>query len=73
MDRDGEMGAHLDGSTGGGVCRLEVIEGSSGRRRRTKAEGADRGGEPDARAKVTDVARRHVGTAVQNWATVAAG
>ena len=34
------MGAHLDGSRGGGVSRLEVIEGPSGRCRRTKAERA---------------------------------
>jgi hypothetical protein len=40
LERDGEMGVHLDGSRGVGVSRLEVIEGPSGRRRRTKAERA---------------------------------
>ena len=34
------MGVHLDGSRGGGVSRREVIEGPSGRCRRTKAERA---------------------------------
>ena len=38
MERNGKMGVHLDGSMGVGVSRLEVIEGPSGRRRRTKAE-----------------------------------
>ena len=49
----------MDGSTGG-VSRLEVIEGPSGRRRRTKAERARIAAEslmPEV--KVTDVARRH--------------
>lgn len=40
MEVDGKMGVHLDGSMGFGVSRLEVIEGPSGRRRRTKAERA---------------------------------
>jgi transposase len=50
----------LDGSTGGGVSRLEVIEGPTGRRRRTKAERARIAAEslvPGVR--VADVARRH--------------
>ena len=34
------MGVQLDVSRGGGVSRLEVIEGPSGRRRRTEAERA---------------------------------
>jgi len=34
------MGVHLDGSLGDGVSRLDVIEGPSRRRRRTKAERA---------------------------------
>ncbi len=34
------MGVHLDGSRGVGVSRLEVVEGPSGRRQRTKAERA---------------------------------
>ena len=38
LARDGEMGVQLDGSMGVGVSQLEVIEGPSGRRRRTKAE-----------------------------------
>lgn len=60
MGRDGEVGVHLDSSRGGGVSRLEVIEGPSGRRRRTKAERARIAAEsllPGA--SVTDVARRH--------------
>lgn len=40
MEVDGKMGVPLDGSMGVGVSRLEVIEGPSGRRRRTKAERA---------------------------------
>jgi len=54
------MGVHLDGSGGVGVSRLEVIEGPSGRRRRTKAERARIAAEsmmPGVR--VADVARRH--------------
>ena len=60
MERDGKMGAHLDGPTGVGVSRLEVIEGPSGRRRRTKAERARIAAEsmmPGVR--VADVARKH--------------
>jgi hypothetical protein len=38
LDRDGKVGIHLGASSGGGVSRLEVIEGASGRRRRTQAE-----------------------------------
>jgi transposase len=54
------MGVHLDGSIGVGVSRLEVIEGPSGRRRRTKAERARIAAESlMSGAKVTDVARRH--------------
>lgn len=54
------MGVHLDGSRGVGASRLEVIEGPSGRRRRTKAERARIAAEsmlPGVR--VTDVARKH--------------
>src|SRR6056297_1140886 len=60
LERDGKMGVHLDGSRGGGVSRLEVIEGLTGRRRRTKAERARIAAErlvPGV--KVADVARRH--------------
>ncbi|MCG6112270.1 MAG: transposase [Paracoccus sp.] len=60
MGRDGEVGVHLDSSRGGGVSRLEVIEGPSGRRRRTKAERARIAAESLVPgASVTDVARRH--------------
>ena len=60
MGRDGKEGVHLDGSMGGGVSRLEVIEGPSGRRRRTKAERARIAGESlMPGASVADVARRH--------------
>ena len=39
-ERDGKLGVQLDGPIGVGVSRLEVIEGPTGRRRRTKAERA---------------------------------
>jgi transposase len=54
------MGVHLDGSRSVGVSRLEVIEGPSGRRRRTKAERARIAAESMMPGmKVVDVARRH--------------
>lgn len=54
------MGVHLDGSSRGGVSRLELIEGPSGRRRRTKAERARIAAESLVPgASVADVARRH--------------
>ena len=60
LERDGKEGVHLDGSIDVGVSRLEVIEGPSGRRRRTKAERARIAAEsllPEV--SVADVARRH--------------
>ena len=60
MEVDGEMGVHLDGSRGVGVSRLEVIEGPSGRRRRTKAERARIAAESMMPGvTVADVARKH--------------
>ncbi len=60
MERDGKMGVHLDGSTGSGVSRLEVIEGPSGRRQRTKAQRARIAAESMMPGmKVADVARKH--------------
>jgi transposase len=60
LERDGKMGVHLDGSRGVGVSRLEVIEGPSGRRRRTKAERARIAAESMMPGvTVADVARRH--------------
>jgi transposase len=60
LERDSKVGVHLDGSTGGEVSRLEVIEGPSGRRRRTKAERARIAAESLVPgASVTDVAQRH--------------
>lgn len=60
LERDGKVGVLLDGSGGGGVSRLEVIEGPTGRRRRTKAERARIAAESLVPgALVTDVARRH--------------
>jgi len=54
------MGVHLDGSTGSGVSRLEVIEGPSGRRQRTKAQRARIAAESMMPGmKVADVARKH--------------
>jgi transposase len=54
------MGGHLDASRQGGVSRLEVIEGPTGRRRRSRAERAQIAAEslmPGVR--VADVARKH--------------
>ena len=60
MERDGKEGVHLGGSIGVGVSRLEVIEGPSGRRRRTKAERARIAAESlMAGVQVADVARKH--------------
>lgn len=60
MERDGKLGVHLDGSSGGRFSRLEVIEGPSGRLPRTKAERARIAAESLVPgASVTDVAKRH--------------
>jgi transposase len=60
LERDGKVGVHLDGSSGGGVSRLEVIEGPTGRRRRTKAQRARIVAESLVPgASVTDLAQRH--------------
>ena len=60
MEVDGKMGVHLDGSKGVGVSRLEVIEGPSGRRRRTKVERARIAAESMMPGvMVADVARKH--------------
>lgn len=60
MERDGKMGVHLDGCMGVGVSRLEVIEGPSGRRRRTKAERARIAAESMMPGvSVADIARKH--------------
>jgi transposase len=65
MARDGKMGVHLDVPKLGYAGRLEVIEGPTGRRRRSDAEKARIVAEsllPGVR--VADVARRH---AVTRW------
>jgi transposase len=70
MDRDGKEGVHLDGSIGVGVSQLEVIEGPTGRRRRTRAERARIAAESlMPGASVADVARRHSTTRwqVYDW------
>jgi transposase len=60
LERDGKMGVHLDGSKGVGVSRLEVIEGPSSRRRRTRAERARIAAESlMPGVTVADIARRH--------------
>ena len=60
MEVDGKMDVHLDGSKGVGVSRLEVIEGPSGRLRRTKAERARIAAESMMPGvTVADVARKH--------------
>jgi transposase len=54
------MGVYLDGPRNVGVSRLEVIEGPSGRRRRTKAERGRIAAESMMPGvKVADVARKH--------------
>src|SRR5690606_20468190 len=54
------MGVQLGGSRSVGVSRLEVIEGPSGRRRRTKAERARIAAESMMPGMtVADVARKH--------------
>jgi transposase len=54
------VGVRLDGSLGGGISRLEVLEGPTGRRRRTKAERARIAAESlMPGVSVADVARRH--------------
>jgi transposase len=60
MTGDGKMGVHLDVPSAGYAGRLEVIEGPTGRRRRSDAEKARIAAEsllPGVR--VADVARRH--------------
>jgi len=60
LARDGKIDVHLDGSAEGGVSRLEVIEGPTGRRRRSRTERAQIAAEsmiPGVR--VADVARKH--------------
>lgn len=60
MKRDGKEGVHLDGSVDVGVSRLEVIEGPSGRRQRTKVERARIAAESLMPGlSVAEVARRH--------------
>jgi transposase len=60
LERDGKVCVHLDGSMGVGVSRLEVIEGPSGRRRRTKAERARIAAESMiSGVTVADIARRY--------------
>ena len=67
MERDGKMGVHLDGSKSVGVSRLEVIEGPSGRRRRTKAERARIAAESMMPGvTVAGVARKHPTSAVRH-------
>lgn len=60
MGRDGKMDVHLDGSNSGFAGRLEVIEGPTGRRQRSRAEKARIVAEslmPGMR--VAEVARKH--------------
>jgi transposase len=60
LERDGKEGVHLAGSMGVGVSRLEVIEGPSGRRRRTRAERARIAAESlMPGVQVAEVARRY--------------
>lgn len=60
MDTDGKVGVHLDGLSGVGVSRLEVLEGPSGRRQRTPAERARIAAESMMPGvTVAEVARKH--------------
>jgi transposase len=60
LARDGKLDVRFDGSSGGMVSRLEVIEGPTGRRRRTKAERARIAAESLVPGvAVAEVARRH--------------
>lgn len=60
LGRDGKLAAHLDGSSAGRVSRLEVLEGPTGRRHRSKVERARIALESlSPGASVTDVARVH--------------
>ncbi|WP_255434999.1 transposase [Paracoccus sp. MC1862] len=64
------MGVCLDGSSGGLVSRLDVIEGPSGRRQRTEAERARIAAESlISGMRVAELARRHGTTRWQiyNW------
>jgi transposase len=70
MGRGGKMGVHLDVLKNGFAGRLEVIEGPTGRRKRTRAEKARIVAEslmPGAR--VADVARKYGATRwqVYDW------
>lgn len=60
MGPDDKMDVQLDGSNGGRVSRLEVIEGATGRRRRSEAEKARIAAEslmPEA--QVATIARKY--------------
>jgi transposase len=60
MERDGKMDVHLDVSRNGYGGRLEVIEGPTGRRRRSASEKARIVAESlMPGVTVADVARRH--------------
>lgn len=60
MEADGKMDVHLDVSNAGEVSRLEVLEGPSGRRRRSRGERARIAAESlMPGSSVADVARRH--------------
>jgi transposase len=60
VERDGKMGVHLDVSRDGYGGRLEVIEGPTGRQRRSDAEKARIVAESlMPGVTVADVARRH--------------
>lgn len=60
MQRDGKIDVHLDGSSTGRISRLEVIEGPTGRRRRSKADRARIAAESMLPGvKVADTARKY--------------
>lgn len=60
MEADSKMDVHLDVSNAGGVSRLEVLEGPSGRRHRSRGERARIAAESLVPgSSVAEVARRH--------------
>lgn len=60
MEADSKMDVHLGVSNAGGVSRLEVLEGPSGRRHRSRGERARIAAESLVPgSSVVDVARRH--------------
>ena len=66
MAVDGKMDAQFDASSTGGISRLEVLEGPTGRKQRSEAERARIAAESfRPRVSVSEVARRYGATRSQ--------